>query len=195
MTIPSVKIRIVARAVALFAVALVFGLSACDNPAGGNEPSDYTVTFDSRGGTTVPAQTVPAGGAVAKPGSVAKTGHTFGGWYLSPDGDVWNFDADTVAANITLYAAWTAREYAVTFESRGGGSVPGQTVAYGDRIAAPDPAPVNGSQTLEGWYRDSGYANKWDFDLHTITGAMTLYARWVAVPPGRQRGGEPDRGG
>jgi uncharacterized repeat protein (TIGR02543 family) len=43
---------------------------------------------------------------------------------------------------------------------------------------------VNGSQTLEGWYRDSGYANRWDFDVDTITGAVTLYARWVAVPPG-----------
>jgi uncharacterized repeat protein (TIGR02543 family) len=184
MTKPSVKIRIVARAAVFLAAALVFGLSACDNPAGGNEASDYTVTFDSRGGAAVPSQTVPAGGTVANPGTLARDGHTFGGWRLSPGGGAWNFASDTVTANITLYAAWTAREYAVSFDSRGGGSVPGQTVAYGDRIAAPDPAPVNGSQTLEGWYRDYGYANKWDFDVDTVAGAVTLYARWVAVPPG-----------
>jgi uncharacterized repeat protein (TIGR02543 family) len=159
-------------------------VAGCDNPTT-SEASSYTVAFDSQGAGDVVSQTVDNGGKAARPSpNPAKTGHNFDGWYLSPEGgEAWDFAAGTVARDITLYAQWTAIEYRVRFDSRNGSAVDDQTVPYGGRITEPA-APVNGSLILEGWYRESAYATKWDFDVDTVTGAMTLYARWVTVPPG-----------
>lgn len=73
------------------------------------EPTTYTVTFDSDGGTSIDPQTVEEGGKVTKPTDPTKTGNTFDGWY----GDIglstpWDFDSDTVTENITLHAKWVA---------------------------------------------------------------------------------------
>lgn len=47
-------------------------------------------------------------GPVTKPAAPAKSGYTFGGWYKEADcTNVWDFDTDTVTADVTLYAKWT----------------------------------------------------------------------------------------
>lgn len=71
-----------------------------------------TVTFDSQGGSVVPAQTVMAGGKVTKPMDPAKTGYLFGGWFRDREGLVpWDFDVDVVQDSITLYAHWKGISY------------------------------------------------------------------------------------
>ena len=64
---------------------------------------EFTVTFDSDGGSAVPEQKLRNAPAV-KPADPKKNGYDFAGWYL---GDVqYTFDSN-VAANITLKAHWT----------------------------------------------------------------------------------------
>ena len=64
---------------------------------------DFTVTFDSDGGSAVAEQKVRNAPAV-KPADPEKNGYDFAGWYL---GDMqYTFDSN-VAANITLKAHWT----------------------------------------------------------------------------------------
>ena len=41
----------------------------------------YTVTFDSKGGSSVTSQEVKKGNKVTKPTDPTKDGYTFGGWY------------------------------------------------------------------------------------------------------------------
>lgn len=70
----------------------------------------FTVSFDVNGGTPeLEPQYIPSGGRAYDPGTVTNTGNTFGGWYREP-GFVtrWDFATDTVIADITLYAEWTA---------------------------------------------------------------------------------------
>ena len=75
-------------------------------------PATYTVTFDTNGHGTAPAtQTdIPKGEKITEPyPAPTEDGWTFGGWYTD-DGawtDKWDFAADTVEDNITLYAKWT----------------------------------------------------------------------------------------
>jgi uncharacterized repeat protein (TIGR02543 family) len=162
------------------------------------EGGQKVVSFDAQGGSPAPeARAVNSGATITKPSDPVKTGHVFVGWFASlSEETAWDFSVDTVTENITLYAKWTAREYAVTFDSRGGGSVAGQTVPYGGKVAEPT-TPVNGSLALEGWYREAAYANKWDFAVDTVSGALTLYAKWIAVPSGNylvsfnSQGGNP----
>ena len=81
---------------------------------GGETPDptpEYTVTFDSDGGSSVDAQTVVEGGKATEPTAPTKDGYTFDGWF---NGETkWDFDNDTVTGNITLTAKWTE-------ESQGG---------------------------------------------------------------------------
>ncbi|MCR4586213.1 MAG: InlB B-repeat-containing protein [Lachnospiraceae bacterium] len=68
---------------------------------------EYTVRFDSRGGSYVYPQTVEAGTAVILPQEPVKKGYAFGGWYTdSACTSAWNFDT-AAASDMTLYAMWT----------------------------------------------------------------------------------------
>ncbi|MBQ0014634.1 MAG: InlB B-repeat-containing protein [Oscillospiraceae bacterium] len=75
----------------------------------------FTVTFDLNGitGTAPTAQKIKDGEKVTKPADPTDTVHTFAGWYKTKDAttgalsDPWDFDNDTVTANMTLYAQWT----------------------------------------------------------------------------------------
>jgi uncharacterized repeat protein (TIGR02543 family) len=67
-----------------------------------------TVTFNSNGGSSVPAQTVDNGYKATKPADPTKSGYTFGGWYTD-SACTTAFDFNTaVTSDITLYAKWTA---------------------------------------------------------------------------------------
>ena len=67
----------------------------------------YTVSFDGQGGPQAAGQRIPADGLVTAPTAPTRSGYTFGGWYREAAcTTAWNFDSDTVTANLTLYAKW-----------------------------------------------------------------------------------------
>jgi len=75
----------------------------------------YTVTFDSQGGSAVVSQTVEQDAKVTEPTVPTKTDYAFGGWYKeSGCTNAWNFDTDTVTANVTLYAKWITSVHNIT---------------------------------------------------------------------------------
>ena len=67
-----------------------------------------TVTFNSNGGSTVDKQTVKRGNdKIIQPENPTRPSYAFGGWYRdSGFNNIWNFDQNTVAGNIALYAKW-----------------------------------------------------------------------------------------
>ncbi|MFA5675910.1 MAG: InlB B-repeat-containing protein, partial [Christensenellales bacterium] len=80
----------------------------------------FTVNFDSQGGGGVPSAIAGCGDTITAPADPTKEGWNFGGWYRESGClNVWNFAADTVNENITLYAKWTP--IPVTFD---GGTLP-----------------------------------------------------------------------
>jgi len=62
---------------------------------------EYTVTFDSVGGTNIPSQTVDANDLVVEPSNPEKAYFAFTGWLLN--GEAYNFNTP-VTSNITLKA-------------------------------------------------------------------------------------------
>lgn len=77
--------------------------------------TDCTVSFETNGGSAVPAQTVQYGEKVQRPANPTREGYQLVGWYTDIDlRNPWDFDADTVQGNMTLYAKWEQGEPADT---------------------------------------------------------------------------------
>ena len=71
----------------------------------------FTVTFDSRGGTDVPAQTQMYGEHLEAPEPPTREGYEFTGWYTDASCDIpWILETRTVETDMTLYAGWEKTE-------------------------------------------------------------------------------------
>ena len=70
--------------------------------------NEYTVTYESNGGSTVPSQTVKYNETANKPADPTKSGYTFAGWYTDNEKFTTKYVFNTpVTKDITLYAKWT----------------------------------------------------------------------------------------
>ena len=67
----------------------------------------FTVTFDARGGTDVPAQNQMYGELLESPEPPTREGYRFTGWYTDATCDIlWNVEERTIETDMTLYAGW-----------------------------------------------------------------------------------------
>ncbi len=139
----------------------------------------YTVQFDSEGGSHVSSKKANYNTTISQPKKPKKTGYTFVAWYKEAGlKNLWNFTADKVTANITLFAKWNINSYSVSFNSKGGSSVSGIKADYNSLITAPKP-PVKTGYTFAGWYRESKCKHAWYFSINRVKGNTTLYAKWT----------------
>ena len=144
-------------------------------------PAQYTVTFNSMGGSAVPSQTVNVGSTITAPKAPTMSYYYFGGWYKDAAcKTAWNFATDKVTANTTLYAKWVMinNQYVVTFNSQGGSTVASQIVYYNSKVTPPY-APTKSGYIFAGWYVDAACQYPWNFATYTIMANTTLYAKWV----------------
>ena len=78
-----------------------------DNPVTVIVTTDCTVTFESAGGSEIPAQSVQYGEKVKRPADPVREGYHLTGWYTDLDHTrEWDFKNDVVKGNMTLYAGW-----------------------------------------------------------------------------------------
>lgn len=76
--------------------------------------------------------------------------------------------------------------YQVTFDPKGGSFAGDTTVTVQKGKPIPNPpSPTygDGNATFAGWYVDEAYTKLWNFDTDTVTGDMTLYAKYTASNP------------
>lgn len=76
---------------------------------------EYTITFDSKGGSAVQPIKASAGAAITAPAAPTKEGFVFAGWYESADGGETLFDTAfsfsyMPARVFTLYAKWATAD-------------------------------------------------------------------------------------
>lgn len=148
----------------------------------------YTVTFNANGHGSAPASitNVEEGSRIAKPADPSASGYIFGGWYKEKECvNAWNFNTDTVTANITLYAKWTeapVETYTVTFDTQGHGIAPSniENVKKGSTITKPADPEDEGYQ-FKGWFKENSCKNEWKFNVDKVTANITLYAKWEEV--------------
>ena len=136
--------------------------------------SDYTVKFNSYGGTKVNSQTVKPGSKVIEPSKVTREGYIFDGWYLNSE----KYDFNTeVNKNITLVAKWhedpSVARYTVTFNSDGGSNVSSQRVIENKTAQKPS-NPTKKGYTFKEWQLNG---KTYNFSL-AVTKNITLNAIW-----------------
>jgi len=139
--------------------------------------NQYTITFDSNGGSSVDAITDDYGESVSGPTNPTREGYTFGGWY-SDSALTTAYTFTTIPADdITLYAAWTINQYTITFDSNGGSSVDSITEDYGTSISA-STDPTRTGYTFDGWHTDEALTTSYTFTTMPAEN-LTLYAKWT----------------
>ena len=134
--------------------------------------NNYSVTFDSKGGSLVKPITAPYGSAITKPSAPTRAGYTFVGW--SP-----TFPTTMPLNGVSLTAQWTLNNYTIAFNSNGGSIVDNKTGAFNSMITAPT-NPKRIGYSFDGWYTSLSSGTKITFP-YKITGKVTLYAHWKAI--------------
>ena len=110
------------------------------------EINQYTITFDTAGGSAVASITQDYGTAITAPANPTREGYTFIGW----DREI---PTTMPAENMIITAKWKVNQYTITFDSNGGSEIAPITQDYGTNIAAPAD-PTREGYTFIGWDRD-----------------------------------------
>ena len=144
----------------------------------------YTLRFDTGGGSEVEEQILDYGDLAEEPEVPVKPGYVFSGWVTSQDvslAEKWDFTADQIKNDLTLYAVWEPASIRVKFDLDGGtvdGSayIADKTVVYGETYGDL-PVPQKEGFVFDGWIY-SGNLISSDTEV-TMTGEHVLTARWI----------------
>ena len=110
------------------------------------EINQYTITFDTNGGSEIVPITQDYGTEITAPADPTRKGYTFKGW----DKEI----PETMPAeNITVKAQWETNQYTITFDTNGGSEIAPITQDYGTEITAPD-NPTRKGYTFKGWDKE-----------------------------------------
>ncbi|MGN0222259.1 MAG: InlB B-repeat-containing protein, partial [Prevotella sp.] len=132
--------------------------------------NQYTITFDTDGGSEVAAITADYNTAVKAPENPTKTGYTFVAW----DKEI----PDAIPAeDVTIKATWQINQYTITFDTDGGSEVAAITADYNTAVTAPE-NPTKTGYTFVAWDKeipdaipaeDVTIKATWKINQYTIT--------------------------
>ena len=134
------------------------------------EINQYTITFDTNGGSEIAPITQDYGTQIAAPANPTRKGYTFKGW----DKEI---PKTMPAENITVKAQWEINQYTITFDTNGGSEIAPITQDYGTEITAPD-NPTRKGYTFKGWNKEIPETMpaenitvkaQWEINQYTIT--------------------------
>ena len=132
--------------------------------------NQYTITFDTAGGSEVAPITQDYGTTITAPANPAKTGYTFAGW----DREI---PTTMPAGDMTITARWQVNQYTITFKPENGGQDIVIKQDYGTAITAPA-NPTKTGYTFAGWDKtipstmpagDMAITAQWQLNQYTIT--------------------------
>ena len=143
----------------------------------------YTISFSANGGAFAEGATtwkkLSRGTQISSDGisQPTRTNYAFVGWSKNQNASTADANLGNVEKAATIYAVWN---YSVAFNSNGGSDVATKYVATSGNATVTAPAnPTKSGYDFEGWYKESGLNNKWNFATDKVTSSITLYAKWT----------------
>ena len=152
-------------------------------------PNTYQVKFNANGGSgTMSNETFTYD--VSKnltTNSFTRTGYSFNGWNTKADGTGTNYSNGQSVSNLTstnngifnLYAKWKANTYTLTYNNQSGSGCSTKTGTY-DSTWGTLCTPTRTGYTFGGWYTEANGAGTKVTATTTVTGNLTVYAKWTA---------------
>ena len=137
--------------------------------------NQYTITFDSNGGSDVDPITQDYGTAITPPDAPTLTGYDFDGW--SPA-----VPATMPAENMTVVAQWTLATYTVTITG-GGVTADITTPKYGDDVVLTimtDPDATLTSLKVNGTEVKESIADN-QYTIENVSGDINVVATWSST--------------
>lgn len=137
------------------------------------EAKEYTVTFNSNGGSDIASQKVIYNNKAQKPSDPTKEGFFFKGWF---NGETAYTFSEAVVDNITLTAKWEEKEFVVTFDTDGGNAIDAQNIKYNNKAQKPAD-PTKEGYNFIGWFNgDVAYTFE-----ENVTEDVTITAKWEEI--------------
>ena len=143
----------------------------------GWEPIKYTVSFDSRGGSSVEDVVCTYDMPFTLP-VPQREDYEFAGWKDSEGNYVTvaqNMTSEN-AATVKLVAVWTVTTVTVHFDPKGGSVI--NTVKYTIGDSQPLPVPTKAGYLFKGWSDAAGKIYSGVQDIVSETGTLDLFAVW-----------------
>ena len=133
----------------------------------------YTITFDTTGGSAITAITQDYDSDVVAPANPTKTGYTFAGWSAA-------IPAKMPVDGMTITASWTINQYTITFDTAGGSAITAITQDYNTSVTAPSAEPS----------KDGYRFVKWDSEIPASMPAndVIIKAVWAIVATVNENG-------
>ena len=135
----------------------------------------YTITFNSNGGSAVDPITLDYGSTVTAPEDPTRGGYDFAGW--TPE-----LPETMPAEDITVTATWTKKTYSVSITG-GGVTADNYSPAYGDNVVLTimdDPDATLTSLTVNGTeVKESIVDNQ--YTIVNVSGNVSIVATWMAT--------------
>ena len=158
------------------------GFSSSEPSSGGSSnpdptPVNYTISFNSEGGSTISSITKQSGESIGTLPTPIRTGYTFAGWYTAASGGIRITSSTKVTGNATYHAQWTLNSYTVTFNSNGGTSTPAVVRTHGQTVGTL-PHVTRDGYTFNGWYTAASGGSKISASTQVL-GNVTYYAQWT----------------
>jgi len=132
--------------------------------------NQYTITFNTEGGSAVSPITKDFGATVTAPTAPTKEGFSFAGW--EPE-----IPAVMPAKNMTIKAKWTANP-TITFDVDGGSEIDPITLAGGQKLYEPTNLEKIG-YAFDGWLNEKG--EEVEFPTTMPETGMKLKAKWKPI--------------
>ena len=132
--------------------------------------NQYTITFDTAGGSEIAPITQDYGTAITAPEAPTREGYTFIGWDKA-------VPKTMPAENMTVTAKWEINQYTIIFDAAGGSKTTFISQDYGTNITAPAD-PTREGYTFLGWDKEipktmpahnMTIKAKWKVNSYTIT--------------------------
>ena len=141
--------------------------------------NQYSITFNSDGGTEVNPRTYYYDDNVTLPGvsDMSKAGHTFDAWKDDNNNIYASFNMPD--ANLELTAHWITHSNDLTLYPNNGQAYTSKKVSYGTLVKDEIASVSRDYYELDGWYFDNGtFVNELSDDYTMPDGAVSLYAKW-----------------
>lgn len=136
----------------------------------------YTITYiDAEVENTNPTSYTYGNSFYLK--NLTRTGYTFGGWYLDDEYTLPIYSvSSTTYGDLVLYAKWTVQTYTISYVNATDDNHNPTSYTYGTTTTLQSLSKEG--YDFGGWFTNSSYTNQISSITSTMSGNLTLYAKW-----------------